>query len=288
MGLGPFTIVEPTHDTPVLVEVPHAGLRLDGEALGCMIAPCRNLARDADLYVDEIFGDAPSCGASLLTADVSRYVVDLNRAEDDFDGAAVAGGPAGHRPRGVIWSVSSDGQPVLSQPLPAAEYERRMTLYHRPYHRALSDLLERKRARFGFALALCAHSMPTPRRRERGHRAPAPALADLVPGSRGRTSAAGRFIDCVEQVGRRHGFTVVHDDPYKGGYTTTHYGRPDAGCHVVQLEIARALYMDEEHLGRVRNGLARLRQFAGTLVSELVVEADRVYRSGGEDDRTRR
>jgi N-formylglutamate amidohydrolase len=274
-----FEIVEPPdgQESPVLVEAPHAGQWLESEAASYVTAPARCLARDADLYVDELFRDAPSCGATYLFARLSRYIVDLNRAPDDIDGAAVAGAPARDRPRGVIWRLTSDGLPVVREPLPRAEYERRIERFHEPYHRCLRETLERKREQFGFAVLLCAHSMPSPRPRGRGI---TPRLADIVPGTRGRTSADAPWIDLVERVARSRGWRVQHDVPYRGGYSTAHYGRPDDGIHAVQVEIARRLYMNEEHLGRLPEGFANVRSFACDLVRATVEEARRAAADG--------
>ncbi|MEM9877580.1 MAG: N-formylglutamate amidohydrolase, partial [Myxococcota bacterium] len=217
-----FVQIEPDEPSPVLVEVPHAGLWLDAEAAAWTNCPVRCLPRDADLYVHELFARAPELGATLLYAHISRYLVDLNRGADDYDGQAVQGGHRAERPRGVIWRTSSDGIPVLRQRLPVDEYRRRMRRYHQPYHDAIRRTLERKRAQFGFAVMLCAHSMPSPRVRGRSaaSRWGAAGLADIVPGTRGRSSADGAWIDLVEQVSRDHGFTVQHDVPYRGGFTT--------------------------------------------------------------------
>ncbi len=93
--------------------------------------------------------------------------------------------------------------------------------------------------------------------------------ADLVPGSRGRTSAAGLVIDRVEACGRAFGWSVRHDDPYRGGFSTGHYGQPARGLHAVQIEIARRLYMDETSFRMDAQGFRAVREFARTLVSSL-------------------
>lgn len=246
--LPPFSVVPPTtEETPLVVEVPHAGLQVDGPALATLVAPARAIGRDADLYVDELYEDVPSTGATLLCAHVSRYVVDLNRSETDLDAESVEGAPRTARAtRGIVWRLTSDAQRVLEGPLPRRELERRLELAYRPYHRTLASLLEQKRAKFGFALLLAAHSMPSVGRA--GHGDPSAVRADVVPGTRGRTSASGAIIDVVDQHARATGLSVAHDDPYQGGFTTQHYGRPDLAVHVVQVELARRLYMDEATL----------------------------------------
>ena len=274
-----FEIVEPAAESPVLVEVPHAGLWLDAESAAWTTAPARSIARDADLYVDELFADAVDAGATFMYARLSRYVVDLNRAPDDYDGAAVEGapaprGPGRERPRGMIWRLTSEGHPVLREPLHAAELTRRVSCFHQPYHDALARRLAEKRERFGFAVLLCGHSMPTPRTRS-GQPDPRMDIADLVPGTRGRTSADEVWIDLVERMGLEQGWRVQHDVPYRGGYSTSHYGRPAEDIHAIQVEIARRLYMNEETLARTAGDFSKVRAFARKLVAALVEKANK-------------
>jgi N-formylglutamate deformylase len=265
---APFTVIEPTaEETPLTVEIPHAGLFVDGPTLSRLAAPARAIGRDADLYVDELYAGAPAHGATLITSQVSRYVCDLNRSELDVDAESVEGAPPHARAtRGIIWRLTSEGARVLEAPLPRTELERRLDTYYRPYHRAVAEILERKRARFGFAVLLAAHSMPSVGRA--GHGDPQAVRADVVPGTRGRTSAAAAFIDRVDAHARAAGLTVAHDDPYQGGYTTQHYGRPDLRVHVVQVELARRLYMDEPTLTK-HAGFERMRTWCGELAKSL-------------------
>jgi N-formylglutamate amidohydrolase len=271
----PFEIAPPEGpETPLVVEVPHAGVYLDPESLAFTIAPARCIARDADLYVDRLFQDAPAAGATLLVARLSRYVIDLNRGPQDYDGDAVDGGVGRAAPRGLVWRVATDGSPVLAQRLPVTELQRRLDFAYRPYHAALAALLAHKVARFGYAILLCAHSMPEPPRKVSpfGVR-PSPGepspLADIVPGTRGRTSAAASLIDLVDAHARASGYSVRHDDPYKGGFSTSHYGAPARGVHAIQVEIARRLYMDPESLRTDPQSFENVRCFARTLTHRL-------------------
>ncbi|MBX3230227.1 MAG: N-formylglutamate amidohydrolase [Labilithrix sp.] len=247
--------------------MPHAGLTLDGVALATLAAPARSIGRDADLWVDELYQDAPTRGATTLVARTSRYLVDLNRSEKDVDSESVEGAPANARAtRGIVWRLTSEGFRVLDAPLSRRELDRRLEAYYRPYHRTLADLIDRKRARFGHAVVVAAHSMPS---MGRGPNGDAPtARADVVPGTRGRTSAAPSFIEVVDRHARASGFSVAHDDPYQGGYTTAYYGRPSADVHVVQVELARRLYMDEVSLQKTA-GFERVRAFCRELVAQL-------------------
>jgi len=242
-----LTVPEPrTAVSPVVVEVPHAGLEVPDEVRPALLAPAEARKRDADIYVDKLYARAPVHGATLLVARLSRYVVDLNRAADDVDAATVVGhaSSSGVQPRGVVWRTTTDGRPVLPRPLTQAELRARLARYYTPYHHALQERLVALRARHGHAIVLAGHSMPSLGRSL--HADPGAHRADVVPGSCGRTSADARVIDLVDAHFRAAGLSVRHDDPYKGGFTTSHYGRPRERIHAIQVELNRALYVDEQ------------------------------------------
>ena len=255
------------NEVPLVVEVPHAGLDVPPHFAMRLLASARSIARDADLFVDELYAAAPDLGATMIVAKVSRYVVDLNRAETDFDSEAVQNGPASPRaPRGVVWRLTTDNERCLASPLAPAELEARLAEIHRPYHAALAEAVESKVARFGQCVVLAAHSMPSVGRS--GHGDANVERADVVPGTQGRTTAHASIIDVVERQAQQAGLSVKHDEPYRGGYATRFWGRPSEHIHAVQVEIARRLYMDEATL---RPGAAfdATRRFATAVMRKL-------------------
>jgi N-formylglutamate deformylase len=290
---APFEVFEPIGaEAPVVVEIPHAGLDLPPQFLEPLAAPARAVGRDADLYVDALYQDAAAEGATVLVARTSRYVIDVNRAEADVDADVVEGGRGDVRMHhGLVWRTTSDGEPALGRKLTRAELEERLEAVWRPYHRTLSEIIDRKLARFGVAVVLAAHSMPSVERNGAGNGAAAASAglrdardlsrlsspgaprsqrtrADVVPGTRGRRSASAVYIDAVEALAVARGWTVRHDDPYAGGFTTQHYGRPADAMHVVQVELARRLYLDEASL-RPTGEFTGVRAWCRGLVAEL-------------------
>ena len=256
-----------TGRTPVIVEVPHAGLVIPDALRDDILAGDDALARDADLHVDALYAHAPAAGAALLTARISRYVVDLNRAPDDIDLDANEHSPVRvGQPRGVVWRVTTEGRPALRRPLDHAALRKRLDLYHAPYHEVLRAEIERTRARFGYCILVAGHSMPSMVRR--GNRE-LERRADVVPGSLGGTSADRRVIDAVDEHFRGAGYSVRHDDPYRGGFTTAHYGRPHDGVHAIQIELNRDLYMHESTLRPKPADFARLQELLAALVRRL-------------------
>lgn len=257
-----FRIVRPKgREIPVVVEVPHAGLRLDPISLALCVAPARAIGRDADLFVDELYADAPSLGASLLVAEMSRYVCDLNRDPTDLDRETSEAGRLDGSAYGVIWRKSTDGYRALGAEIPRSEVERRLRDYYHPYHEALRQLLQEKKQRFGQVVLLCAHSMPSLGRGGEPR-------ADIVPGTRGESSAHPTLIRAVEAIAFASGKSLRHDDPYRGGFSTEHYGRPAEGEHALQVELARRLYMDEVEL-RQNDGFSSCRALCRSLVQGL-------------------
>lgn len=256
-------------ERPLLVEIPHAGLIVPEAIRHELLAPEDALMRDADIYVDRLYENSARAGATLLVAKLSRYVVDLNRARDDLDAATVSGHPAsaGTQPRGVVWRATTDGRPVLLRPLGPAELNSRLERYYAPYHKVLQLNLDRLRDRFGYVILLAAHSMPSLGRST--HRDPGAQRADVVPGTCGRTSADPRVIDFVDAHFRNAGLRVRHDDPYKGGYTTSHYGRPAQRCHAIQIELNRALYVDEQTFRIKQPEFDELQRLLDSLVTSL-------------------
>ncbi|MDC0669518.1 N-formylglutamate amidohydrolase [Nannocystis radixulma] len=243
----PFRFVPAERITPLVISLPHVGLAWPADAPRAR--PAVEFARNADYEVHLLYSRAAALGAAVVRSEYSRLLVDLNRAPDDVSPELVPDHPAPRpdrrgwcgpqaRNRGVVWGSAVGNIPILDHPLSYAEFAQRLSRYYLPYHRALSVLLARRRARFGHAILLDAHSMPSSvpgdlilGTYEGGACSPAlqqRALAAL------RASADGRPM-----------LSVRLNDPYRGGELVRSFGRPESGQHALQLEVNRALYMDE-------------------------------------------
>jgi len=267
------SFVELTHPrvtpSPVLVEVPHSGLHVPPEVEPEIDATPSAVLRDSDIYVDQLYQRAPENGATLLVSRVSRYVVDLNRGPEEVDSAAVPRHPrARHIPaRGVVWRARTDGTPLLRAPLTIEQFTQRLSLFYEPYHQTLREVAAQIRKEHGQVMILAAHSMPSAGRRVLG--GGAVRRADVVPGTRGRSTADGRIIDLIESHFREAGLSVKHDDPYRGGWTTSSYGAPKRKQHAVQIELNRALYVDEQTSEVKKNDFVQLQRVLDELVGKL-------------------
>ncbi len=248
-----FGILRPATQTSALVFAsPHSGRAYSAAFLQQSILNPHMLRSSEDAYVDQLFADAPRCGAPLLTATVPRAYVDLNRAPDDLDPAVIDGATrAAHNPRiasglGVIPRVVAGGRAIYSGKLPMSEAQARLTAVWTPYHAALRKLLDETYAQFGQVILLDCHS--TPREALDLHRRSSQPRPDIVLGDRHGTSAGAGITDRIEAAFVSAGLRVARNSPFAGAYIAQAYGRPSAGRHVVQIEIDRSLYMNEAQI----------------------------------------
>ena len=221
---------------PLLVSLPHDGTRVPEGIASRLTASAREVP-DTDWHVARLYEFARGLGASILVPLHSRYVVDLNRGEEDTSLYP------GQNTTGLCPVRQFDGSPVYlegAEPTPD-EVRDRVERYWRPYHAALGGELERLRAEHGRVVLWEGHSI-------RGE------LPWLFPGrlpdlNLGTASGASCSPELAERLGlvlaRQADYDWVANGRFKGGHITRHYGRPELGVEAVQLEIAQRCYMDE-------------------------------------------
>lgn len=243
--------------SPLVVSSPHSGRIFPPSFLRQVQVDGAALRRSEDAFVDELFGGAPELGAPLISAKFPRVYVDVNREPLELDPRMFDGRlPPGANSRslrvagglGTLARLAGDGQELYRARLPVSEALARIERCYLPYHAKLTALIASARAAFGFCILVDTHSMPstmagTGAREE-------PMRADFVIGDRFGSSCDARLVDGIETRLRAAGYMVQRNKPYAGGYITEHYGKPYAQVHAVQIEINRALYMDEARLER--------------------------------------
>ena len=246
----PVETIEPVRLTsPLVFSSPHSGSLYPEAFLAASRLDALTLRRSEDAFVDELFLPCVALGAPLVRAVFPRAYLDVNREPYELD-PKVFDGPlpdfANNRSLrvavglGTIPRVVGDAQPIYKRPLPVSEGLARIEALYRPYHASLAALTERARERFGRALLIDCHSMPSNAADVGGW--------DIVLGDRFGGSAAPIVIETLETSLRASGYRVRRNKPFAGGYITEHFGAPGAGIHAVQIEIARALYLDERRI----------------------------------------
>lgn len=221
---------------PLLVSIPHAGLRLTQTVEQGLATPARSLP-DTDWHIPTLYSFAQGLGASVLAAEYSRFVIDLNRPDDDqplYPGATT----------GLFPSTLFDGTPLFQPGQTPGEHERRGYLEQlwQPYHQMIAKELARLRQQHGYALLWDAHSI-----RSHVPRLFEGRLPDFNLGTFDNASCALELAQRLKKVcAQASGYSYVLNGRFKGGYITRHYGAPAQDVHAVQLELGQATYMQEQ------------------------------------------
>lgn len=248
-----FVVAEPRRrSAPFVFNAPHSGDVYPAFFLQASCLDAAALRRSEDAFVDRLFAGVVGLGAPLMSARFPRAYLDVNREPYELDPRMFEGRLPGYANTrsmrvagglGTVPRIVADGHDIYRGRLRVDEAFRRIDSLYKPYHRALRQLLVRTGDAFGQAILIDCHSMPsTSLGRDDA------ARTDVVLGDRYGTSCSPVLTDLVEEALRAHGYAVVRNKPYAGGFITEHYGAPGLGRHALQVEINRSLYMDERAL----------------------------------------
>jgi N-formylglutamate amidohydrolase len=246
----PFEVLEPAEwRAPIIFNSPHSGSVYPYDFLSASRIDLPTLRRSEDSFMDELITDLSSRGFPTVRVNFPRSYVDVNREPYELDPRMFSGRlPSFANTRsmrvagglGTIPRVVGDGQEIYRERLSVDDALSRIEALYKPYHRALRRLINKVHQAFGTVVVVDCHSMPSI-----GVSRDEPRRPDVVIGDRYGTSCAPLLPDTVENTMSRLGYSVGRNKPYAGGFITEHYGNPAAGLHAIQLELNRAIYMDE-------------------------------------------
>ncbi len=245
-----FTVLTPLQQTtPFVFCSPHSGSVYPRAFLDSSRLDALSLRKSEDCYVDELFSGVAGLGAPLITARFPRAYIDVNREPYELDpelfneplpawansqSVRVVGG------LGTLARIVADSEEIYRDRMPVARALERIERLYKPFHAALARLLDDTRRRFGIAILIDCHSMPSASIGQ-----PAAQRPDIVLGDRFGASCDGRMTRGMRAIFSEAGHEVHLNRPYAGGFITEHYGRPHRGVHALQIEINRSLYLDE-------------------------------------------
>ncbi len=272
----PYLLAVPrVQSVPFVFCSPHSGRVYTDAFLAASRLTANSLRKSEDCYVDDLFGGVAALGAPLLAARFPRAYVDVNREPYELDpelfeetlpafansrSIRVAGG------LGTIARVVADAEEIYKGRLPLAVALERIERLYKPFHGALASLIDATARRFGVAMLIDCHSMPSSSTGYVG-----PQRPDFVLGDRFGASCDGRLTRFLREELTALGYTVHLNRPYAGGYITEYYGRPQRGLHALQIEINRALYLNERTFEK-KPGFAVVERHLRTVVSRLFNE----------------
>ncbi len=265
--------------TPLVLDSPHSGTRYpDDFRAACDLATLR---RAEDTHVEKIYAFAPELGAAWVEAHFPRIYLDANRDTTELDTTLLDGpwdGPLSTDPavlakvrlgKGLVWKLTDEGVPIYDRLLSPAEVRARIDRCWRPYHAAVEQAIAAAHARHGYSIHINCHSMPAVAAKFATN-FPGLVHADFVVGDRDGTTASPALSGLVCEHLRARGYSVEYNHPYKGVELVRRYSDPAWHRHSMQLEINRKLYMDEDTLEQLPEGMARLQGDLRGLVERLL------------------
>lgn len=233
-----YTLTLPTVPrVPIVLSVPHGGTSFPAELVGKYLPEKIQDIDDTDWFVDKLYSFAPDMGITLITAKYHRWVIDLNRQPDSaplyHDGRVITG---------LVPTTDFLGNPIYKsgEEPDEAEVQRRLDTYFYPYHQKIAELLAELQHESSHVLLYDAHSI-----RQFVPSIRATPFPDMILGTNDETSAHPRIIQTALEALRAGKYQVNHNEPFKGGYITRHFGQPAQNRHALQLERAKIHYMDD-------------------------------------------
>lgn len=259
---------------PLVFASPHSGTDYPDDMGADPGLSAAGLRSAEDALVDRLIACGSAHGAAVITADIGRAYVDLNRGPEELDPGLIEGldstrgsarVSAGY---GVLARLSGRGDPLYDRILSIKEAQDRIDRVHRPYHQALAALMQAARARHGVAILIDWHSMPS---QATGVLKSGTRPLDIVLGDRHGAACSGRLSRKLRSLFEQGGCTVALNRPYAGGYTTQLWGQPGEGYHAMQVELNRGLYLDEA-TGQPGPGFGRTQALVERVIAGLAAE----------------
>lgn len=255
----------------VVLSSPHSGRHYPESLLSQIRLPPAALRPLSDGPIDALLAPACAAGAVLIAATYPRVVIDLNRDACELDPSWLRDPALGTGLRATLKARAGLGvvptrllgEPIYRERLCLSEVRRRVAVIYEPYHAQLAVMLRDGCHRFGAMLVLDCHSMPTMAPATRGERA-----IDVALGDRFSRSCHPHLVEVAERCLAGAGLAVARNRPYAGGHITERHGRPERGCHALQLELRRGLFMDEAS-HEPHQGFAALQEILAHLVAAL-------------------
>lgn len=262
--LPPYIIIEPKiKSVPFILSVPHCGTEFPDELKGHFIPSKMERPDDTDWYVHKLYDFALEMGITVIHARYSRWVIDLNRDPESKplynDGRIITA---------LTTTTDFFGEAIYTDPSfhpDQQEIERRLDAYYWPYINKVDELLKERKNEFGKALLWDAHSIrhfvPTIRKE---------IFPDMILGTNDGRSADQNYIDAALSTLRSSGKQVNYNDPFKGGFITRNFGKPEENIHALQLEMNKILYMNDEELDYSLERAEIIRETLRNTFSELI------------------
>jgi N-formylglutamate deformylase len=257
-----FQITQPTAaKVPVILSIPHSGTYFPDEIASRLHPDKLENPDDTDWFIDRLYDFAPAMGITVIKANYSRWVIDLNRDPESkplyTDGRVITA---------LVPVTDFNGNPLYASGTPDEhEIAEKVHKYYIDYHEQIEDMLEQTRKEFGKVLLFDAHSIRkfVPGIQEK-------PFPDLILGDNDGKSASKEIINAAWEVLQNDMYKAEHNNPFKGGHITRSFGKPGNSIHALQLEMAKTNYMDATETQYDEQNAAQVRDVLKSLFEKLI------------------
>ena len=256
---------------PILLMSPHSGREYDSFFLKQTSLQTYDLRVCEDSYVDILFEKSIKKGVAFLDAQFPRLLIDANRNPFEIDSSMYKTIPKISTDKrsikveagiGLIPKVNLSGKNIYDEKISFDEVRRRLFNYDFPYHKKIRESIDKMKFNHKTILLLDCHSMPS---------FSCDVSIDIVLSNLFGQTADMVILKFMQKKLIEYGFRVSLNDPFKGGFIARRYGNPQKNQHVVQIEINRNLYLNEETLITKKESLKYLQNILSNLIKETLV-----------------
>ena len=211
---------------PILLSVPHAGLKIPPEVRNLCALTESDILKDADEGAEEIYLPLQNNVSALVTTDIARTFLDMNRYEHD------------RKKDGIVKTHTSWDVPVYRE-FPSEDVIKAMIeTYYRPYHADLTFYAD------GAKLGVDCHTMSAtgpPVGPDPGKERP------LICMSNADFTCSHEWIASLAECFKKVFHTDVSiNQPFRGGYIIRSHAEE---LPWVQLELSRASFFTNKEKG---------------------------------------
>ncbi|CAI3941520.1 N-formylglutamate amidohydrolase (HutG) [Commensalibacter communis] len=277
----PFLIQRPhtTPSYPILISSPHSGMEYDSHLLSLCRLSLDELRKSEDSYVNLLLEHVSQYGVTFLQTCLPRIFCDLNREAWELDPDLFkeplpewchTNSPQVKRGLGTVHKISNNGKQIYKYYLSFPKIKQRIETYWFSYHQQIQGFIQKNCEGNGGCIILDIHSMPSMPKRN-------PYYADIVLGDGFSLTCSPTLINNSQKFFTDKGLKVSKNIPYAGGYITRHYGNPHQNVHVMQIEINKSLYMDEDSF-ELHNGFSKLQSILDEYVQWVCAEQSTILK----------
>jgi len=260
------------NNSPLIIMTPHSGRNYSSRFMKNISLDLKNLRNTEDYFIDQLFFPNNNNNYSYLNAKFPRIFVDANRSPLEIDKTMWGNSNLDNlfdkksikvlNGIGVFAKYNLFGEYIYSSKLPFSEAKWRLLNYYFPYHKKIKEIIKKTKEKYKKIIALDCHSMASELVNNK---------TDIVISNVNNKSSSVEILNLIKKSFSNHSYKINTNKPFKGGFITSHYGKPKNNTHFLQIEVNKNLYMDEQSMLLKKNSFFKLKACFDNLISDILL-----------------